>query len=114
MRIISVLAAAVVAVPLALASAEESQALQEIRANCAAEWADDFAMQDYCIKRQVEAYASIRDDFIPLGRENEAIQGILERCFNEWRGKVAGFDFAMVHYCTQRQVEAYNRLQRGG
>ena len=114
MKKTGIFAAAILTAILSTTSlADEPQVLQEIRANCAAEWADDFVMQDYCIKQQVEALITFNEDFYDLARENAVIGGIVGRCAVEWPGKVAGFDYVMVLYCVQQQVEAYNRLQGG-
>jgi hypothetical protein len=80
--------------------------LSEIRSNCASEWQGDYSMQEYCIKRQLEALQSIKpilDNPSPIERE------IFGKCADEWR-KTIGFDYQMIKYCFDKQLNAYRRL----
>lgn len=89
---------------------EESDPMPGIKADCEAEWSGDFAMQEYCIGRQVDAYNAL----VPIWNDetNEQLRSALQRCYQDWQ-TANGRDWAMVEYCYGRQEEAYQRLSGG-
>lgn len=99
----TILAAAIM-IPTGVAVADT---LEDIRADCAAEWDGDFAMQEYCVDRQVKAY----NNLVPISRdeEDENLRRSLARCLDDWK-TANGYDWAMVEYCYDRQEQAYRRL----
>jgi hypothetical protein len=90
------------------ASAEEPL-LTDIKATCVGAWSDDYAMQEHCIRRQVEALNSFSDTLLKHKAEKEPMN-IAQRCMNQWQTKTGGNDWKMVLYCWNKQYPAYLRM----
>ena len=95
---------------LATAPARTQSVTAEIKAHCAAEWAGDYAMQKWCLDRQIAAANKLGTliDQNPPGTEGYKILG---RCFAEWPSKSGETDYAMALWCADRQFKAYKALQ---
>lgn len=94
-----------------LSIAKDGDTVKGIKINCKSEWADDFAMQKYCIDRQIKAFNSIVNLQKGLnGNTEKEGKKIINRCFSEWRGSKIDFDYAMVAYCSKRQFKALKQL----
>jgi hypothetical protein len=108
-RALMVAAAAMVAKLSGPAGAAE--ATDEIKQNCAAEWPGDYAMQQYCYDRHVESLVELKG---LVGSEPypKHVEEISARCLAEWPGEAVGYNRPMVAYCTRRQLEAYEAVQR--
>jgi hypothetical protein len=68
------------------------------------EWPEDYSMQEYHIKEQVEALNKVRE-FQAKYKDNSQINGIIERAINEWPK-----DYTMQVYTFKEQLDAFNRL----
>jgi len=76
----------------------------DVSAKCAAEWPGDFAMREYCERRQREAQAKLNGR--SMTSPNERI--IRQKCGAEWPA-----DYAMQDYCEVRQLEALRKIGGG-
>lgn len=82
--------------------------LEEIKADCADKWTNDYAMQDFCRNRQIKAInslAGLRD----RDQNDLNLMRALGKCVSEWKSE-HGHDWAMVKFCYERQYKAYKRL----
>ena len=77
-----------------------------MRQHCSAEWPDDFQMQDYCLKQQVEGMAQFKAASESVGRP---LDRALERCVSEWT-KAGVPNWQMIGYCSKQQAESYRKL----
>lgn len=77
------------------------------RAMCQARWPDDFAMQVFCINKQLKAASMLS----PIIKSPSKIQKkILDMCADRWRNDFGGFDWDMVNFCYEKQMTAYEQL----
>jgi hypothetical protein len=91
----------------------QEDVVAETKANCAAEWPGDYAMQRYCLTRHFEATEEILAITGPDPRQApEHMREMLTRCMIEWPGETAGYNYPMVAYCFKRQLAAHDALQR--
>lgn len=101
--------AAVVIVSATCAQAESvDEITAAMKADCAAEWAGDFAMQEFCYNRQVKAY----NNLVPISQneKDDNLRGALAKCLDDWT-TANGQDWAMVEFCYGRQRDAYRRMK---
>ncbi|MFD0893713.1 hypothetical protein KBB96_08950 [Luteolibacter ambystomatis] len=78
-------------------------AANQAKAAAMAKWKDDYAMVEYEINRQAEAY----NELVDLNKtSNKAIKDIIGRAHEEWKT-----DYGMMLYETNRQMEALQKLQ---
>jgi hypothetical protein len=90
-----------------LAVAQDSAA--DVKANCAAEWPGDYAMQQWCLKRNGDAAAALA---ALTGEEPPRhVKEIVVACAKQWPGAVAGHDWPMVEWCVRRQLAAYDAIK---
>lgn len=68
------------------------------------EWPEDYSMQEYHIKEQIEALNQVRE-FQSKYKDNIEIKGIIESAINEWPK-----DYTMQVYTFKEQLDAFNRL----
>ncbi len=90
---------------VAISSAEppsDQGAAAAIRAKCAKEWPDDFAMRKYCEDKQYEGLRALRTRPMAAG-----LAKIRSKCAGEWPD-----DFAMRDYCEKKQLAALRELNR--
>lgn len=100
------LAATLVFPTIALSQTDEMMA--ETKAQCAKEWPGDFAMQEYCMARQMKAFVEMHKIYEAERTEDEDL--ILYTCLEEWP-LGTGHDWPMVQYCYERQNSARLRLE---
>lgn len=82
-----------------------------VRENCAADWPDDYSMQEFCINQQVEAAQRLNAVIERYGTKGETAESrVLDKCASDWQ-KGDGFDYTMVEFCWNQQAEALNRLR---
>lgn len=69
---------------------------------CVTDWPDDYSMQAYCLRQQIEGYAAVaRGPSSPLVTiTTEESRVIAQRCSFDWP-----HDFSMQAYCQGQQVE---------
>lgn len=95
----------------AYATSHFSEFEVKIKQFCAAEWADNYRMQSYCIDREMAALHDVAL-FIeehPAGTEERKI---LARCMAKWKTQLGGYNYRMTRYCTDREVTAFRKLYR--
>ena len=81
--------------------------LSNMNEKCAGEWPTDFNMQKYCRESQSEAYNKmivLWPEAFPKIRQAGA------DCLLDWSDDLL-FDWAMIHYCVDRQFTAWKSLQ---
>ena len=107
--------AGILATPVAALA--EPDTLTEIRRFCAGEWPRNYRMQRYCIDRQTDGIRRITSVVDGYGKGGEEYQ-IVVRCMGKWSAPPNGYDYRMVAYCTDNQLEAYQAIRglavRGG
>lgn len=81
----------------------DAAAAGPIRAKCAGEWPDDFAMRAYCEKQQQEALVKLRGRTMNAGD----YRTIRNKCAGEWAD-----DFQMRNYCEEQQLKALAAIKR--
>lgn len=106
MRVLA-LASALVIAPQAGHTQSEQQ-IAGMKADCAAEWAGDFAMQEYCLNRSLSAFVEMYRNVYQAARSDDENR-ILYKCLEDWRSP-NGQNWPMVQYCYGRQLAAYKRL----
>lgn len=89
----AVWALCLMALPGAVAAANFNE--NEIKAHCAREWPNDFAMQSYCIKEQREGFQKVEAARPGLDADMSAA---LARCESEW-----AVEWSMIAYCLGEQ-----------
>ncbi|MDX8443866.1 hypothetical protein [Mesorhizobium australafricanum] len=105
-RIVFAAAFAVAAVyPPALITADDPMA--GIKAGCAAEWPDDYSMQEFCIDNQSKSLSQVAD--IYHSNQDDQERAILAKCYKDWR-TATGSNWVMVEFCYQQQHDAYKCL----
>ena len=72
------------------------------KANCEAEWGDDYSMVAYCVDQQRPSGSQL--DRLRADLEPEFVTSD-EMCREDW-----GEDLAMVLYCLEEQISAYGRI----
>lgn len=82
----------------------------KIKENCQVKWRSDYQMIKYCIDQQYEAWGKVSARLKKYSDDSEE-RKIINRCAGKWRGKMGGFDFTMVEYCSDNQLKAYRSLQ---
>ena len=90
-----------------VAEATPPNVVPNIKTRCAVKWPGDYRLQDYCRKRQMSAadWVIQREASAHTSVQREIIAG----CFTKWTD-ANGPDWQLVKYCTEKQTEAYNRL----
>jgi hypothetical protein len=76
----------------------------EVKDMCERQWPGDYQMQEYCIRKQGEAYYILQST--PQDVSFSIFEGIRAGCKREWGG-----DYQMREYCERKQVEAYRAIQ---
>ena len=85
-----------------------ADAESDMRAWCAAKWVNDYSMQDYCFTKQAEAAVELQ----PILRSTHPVEKkIIQQCLAKWK-EGPTFDFSMVLYCYNQQIDAWNRINR--
>lgn len=85
----------------------------EIRANCDAEWPDDYVMQKHCVVKQAQAFNRLQPWVRSLPDDvKDSDNQILGRCAVQWHGKVDGTDYVMLEHCVNKQRSARDDLAR--
>lgn len=91
-------------------SAHSGEVANNIRQLCHQRWPDDYAMEEFCQKKQ-------RDDLLALSALVEQFDGprnfitqIANRCRREWTEGSGLIDYSMVNFCTKKQIGAAQRL----
>jgi hypothetical protein len=74
-----------------------------IRAKCATDWPDDFAMRAHCQKRQDDGVTALQRRSMNSTSEQVTIR---TKCTKDWPD-----DFAMRNYCEERQLEALKSIR---
>lgn len=87
------LAWASITVPVALTAGEFAEAA--VKANCKAEWGNDFSMQAYCVSEQKRGFDQIEGQVPAL---DAGLTAAFAKCEIEWAG-----DYAMQAYCLSEQ-----------
>lgn len=91
-------------------SSDESDRAAMIAELCRGEWPSDFSMQAYCREQQTEGFVS----FVALWNDrvvgNSDLFPAGAKCILDW-GEDGSFDYSMIHYCLDQQVEAYDSLR---
>ncbi len=67
-------------------------------------------MQVYCREQQEEGFRDFATLWNDRVVDNDALVPAGARCILEWEDDGL-FDFTMIHYCLERQVEAYDSLR---
>lgn len=85
----------------------------DFRVICEREWRGDFRMQEYCINQQRNGHRKTFD----LNQEVEAIGNqelkmAVGKCLLDWRDRSGQYDWRMVAYCIERQLDSFRRLRR--
>ncbi|MEQ8258077.1 MAG: hypothetical protein RH980_18690 [Roseovarius confluentis] len=75
---------------------------EKAKERCVAEWADDFAMQAYCLDKQKAGYADFQ---AMLSTIPDALSVSADRCQAQWQE-----DHAMQAYCLEKQLNAFEGL----
>ena len=89
----------------------------QIKAFCADKWGPDYRMQKYCIEKEVEAYREAAvwiqaNCNLREGAVLTPLDHIAAGCIVKWTlPNDAGYQWSMVRYCINTQVEAYEALQ---
>ena len=68
------------------------------RANCEADWQEDFSMVRYCLRQQTAAAESVARKLPGL---DDTMRGRYAACARSW-----GADFTMRDYCLDNQIAA--------
>jgi hypothetical protein len=76
----------------------------EIGAKCAADWPDDYRMQEYCVKTQRESSDALDARSMTGSRE----QGIRAKCQKDWSD-----DYKMRNYCEEQQLKSLRAIGGG-
>ena len=88
---------------------EDNEALfNNISSKCEDEWPVDFSMQKHCQERQREGYTNLIElwpEALPKTGQAAA------QCVLDWSEDLL-FDWAMIHYCVDKQFTAWQSLQR--
>lgn len=79
---------------------------------CADKWPGDFRMQRYCVDQQNKAAADLRGFIERAAVPGSVEQLILGRCGSKWKVSEGVYDWRMVKYCTDQQINAYRSLNR--
>ncbi|AEH88200.1 hypothetical protein [Mesorhizobium opportunistum] len=79
----------------------------DVRANCADDWPNNYQMQEFCIQQQQGAAATVsRYISQPLaGAEKD----VMLQCANDWQLQ-RGYNWQMVLFCFEQQNAARKRL----
>ena len=78
---------------------------QVIRQHCAREWPEDYSMRNYCIGRQRDALAILKQGR-PHDIPEDVFERIRSRCAAEWPE-----DYSMRQYCEKQQFDSYRELE---
>lgn len=70
---------------------------------CANEWANDFAMQDYCIQQNESGFGGFAD--LVANETDATMLRAYTNCLNEWLP-----DWTMANYCAGQQVDGRKTL----
>jgi hypothetical protein len=93
--------AALIAASLAGTVAAQDFDSRAVNADCAADWPNDFAMQQYCHDQRAASF----DEFNRLRETAKATDGfdmaVLPKCVDDWAP-----DWTMVAFCTEQNIEA--------
>jgi hypothetical protein len=81
-----------------------------MRTFCAKEWPNDFRMQEYCIKQQIDGWRRVGS---MIDRAPAGLKTAYGQCAIDWRwGKGDNeYDWRMVAYCMEKQRDAYTRVR---
>jgi len=100
--------ATIIACPaLAAQNAKQRQEMTDIKSNCKDKWHTDYEMQDYCVRKQVQALNDVVH--IMNGHLSQDEKEMLANCSVKWK-QAAGADWEMTRYCYRKQHAAYERL----
>lgn len=88
---------------LTAASAHSDAVRDELLKYCETEHPGDFELQEYCLRKQIEAHNSLAA-FQAANPEGTIGHQILAKCIEHWP------DRELVDYCVGKQVEAAKRL----
>lgn len=115
-----------VIVLLAAIPANAGDALEEIKAQCAAEWPGDFRMQRYCQEQQLEGAIQMIAFMQKTGISNmnakeweakakagDPYAQMGAKCMGEWMTDTAT-DYRMIAYCLKQQLEAWQAMSGKG
>lgn len=81
-----------------------------IAAHCAAEWPNDFAVQEFCVKQQTKGHEQFTAATAAL-EPDSPLQPAAEKCLDDWQNE-HGHDWAVVNFCFEQQVKAFERLNQ--
>jgi len=109
---------------LALGSTSIADSNMNAKKRCMVKWATDYEMVEYCYTNQVEAnikffekyYKRYVTPYVKNGKFRVADlpeEGkICVMCLEKWKDeKFNTCDWEMVHYCTERNINAYHRIK---
>ncbi len=76
------------------------------RTHCRGEWANDFQMQEACLKWQAQGMMDFKNASDAVGKP---LEKALEKCTEEWtKNRIP--DWQMIGWCAKQQETAYRRL----
>ena len=74
-----------------------------VKAFCAEEWKEDFAMQKFCIDQIADGHRDFGS--LVTSEQDDTMLKALDRCRREW-----GIQWNMVAFCGEQQVSARSKL----
>ena len=90
------------------AFAQTDEMMIDMKKECVTDWRGNYAMQEYCLARQVKAFLVMHDIYKADRTKEES--AILDACLTQWpRG--TGHNWPMVQHCYNRQNAARIRLE---
>ncbi len=76
------------------------------RQHCAGAWANDFEMQEHCMKQQAAGMVKFKAASDSVGKP---LEKALEKCTEQWtKNRLPDWD--MIGHCAQKQADSYLAL----
>lgn len=98
-------------IALLLATVLAAGVPEGVKEYCAEDWPNDYSMQEFCVDQQTEAALKLKAVIERYqGAPNSPEYRALGKCVEDWE-KGTSYDFTMVEFCWNQQVEAMNRLR---
>ena len=83
---------------------------QKVLAFCKKKWSDDYDMQLYCMRTQLEAAGRLVDT-LNAYKANDQLGPAIGACIKKWTIEDLGIpEFDMTMYCIDKQVSAYREI----
>jgi hypothetical protein len=82
-----------------------------IKQRCTRDWPNDYSMQVFCIRQQIEGAKEFRQ--LANGEaSNGDLRGILATCLEQWGGDAKNADWPMISYCYREQRGAWQTMKK--